>query len=98
MSKLRQSLGTSFTLHKASTVYRLEKKQNFFQIQFLEILYVLEETSQDQKKPKPSFFLASHAPWNWATAPGVIPRGPKYAQKPWEGSELPPACEMGHSF
>ena len=42
--------------------------------------------------------MAFHAPWNWAIAPGVIPKGPKYAQEAWEGSELPPAGEMGYSF
>ena len=31
-------------------------------------------------------------------APGVILRGPKYAQKPWEGSKVPPVSEMGHYF
>ena len=62
----------------------------------MEILYVIVDTRQNQKKT--SFFLASHAPRNWATAPGVIPRGPKYAQEPWKGSELPPASEMSHSF
>ena len=71
-------------------------KQNFSQIQLLEILYVLVHASQNQKKP--SFFLASHAPRNWAIAPGVTPWGPKYAQEPWKGSDLPQASEMGHSF
>ena len=32
------------------------------------------------------------------TVPVVIPRGPKYAQEPWESSELPPAREIGQSF
>ena len=52
-------------------------------------------SSQNQKKP--FFFLASHATKNWAIAPGMIPRGPKYAQEPWKGSDLPQASEMGHS-
>ena len=56
----------------------------------------LEDTSQNQKRP--SFFLASHAPWNWATPPGVIPRGPKHAQKPWKGSELPQLVKFGQLF
>ena len=46
----------------------------------------------------PLFFLASIAPRNWGTAPGMIPRGSKYAQEPLEGSKLPPASEMGHIF
>ena len=71
-------------------------KQNFSQIPLLEILYVLVYASQIQETP--SFFLATHAPRNWSTAPGVIPRGPKYAQEPWESSELPPASEIGQSF
>ena len=62
----------------------------------MEILYVMVDTRQTQKPP--SFFLASHAPRNWATTPGVIPRGRKYAQEPWKGSELPPDSEMSHSF
>ena len=65
----------------------IEEKQNFWQILLLEIVYVLVDTSQNQKK-KTLFFPASHAPRNWATAP-------KYTQKPWEGSEVPPASEMG---
>ena len=44
------------------------------------------------------FLLASYAPRNLATDTRVIPMGLKYAQKPWEGSELPLASEMGHSF
>ena len=33
------------------------------------------------------FFLVSHAPRIWDTAPRVIPLDPKYAKEPWEGSE-----------
>ena len=29
---------------------------------------------------------------------GVTPRGPKFAQEPCKGSDLPQASEMGHSF
>ena len=43
------------------------------------------------KSEKHFFFLAYHSSRNWATAPGVIQRGPKYAKEPSEGSELPPA-------
>jgi hypothetical protein len=57
---------------------------------------VLLDSSQNKKKN--FFFPAPHAPRNWATAPRVIPRGSKYTQKPWEGSEWPPASELGHSF
>ena len=60
------------------------------------MLYVVVDAEQNKKKP--SFFLASHAPKNWAIALGVTPRGPKYAQEPWKGSDLPQASEMGHSF
>ena len=42
--------------------------------------------------------MAFHAPKHWATAPRVIPPGPKYAQEPWEGSKLPPVREMDHSI
>ena len=44
------------------------------------------------------FLLASYAPRNLATGTRVILMGLKYAQKPWEGSELPLASEMCHSF
>ena len=53
---------------------------------------------QNKIRKTPLFFLASHAPRNWAIALGVTPRGPKYAQEPWKGSDLPQASEMGHSF
>ena len=66
-------------------------KQNFSQIQLLEIL-------QAEIRKKPLFSMASHAARNWATALGVIPRDPKYAQKPWNGSELPSGSEIGRTF
>ena len=95
-NRLRESLQTFIALHNARAVYlwRLEYKQNFTQIQLLEILYVLVNANQNQKK---TLFI-SHAPRNWAIAPVVSPRGPKYAQEPWKGSDLPQASEMGHSF
>ena len=34
------------------------------------------------------FFLGLPSTWNWATALGMIPRVPKYAQESWKGSEL----------
>ena len=58
--------------------------------------YVLEHTSQNQKKK--TFFLASRAPRNWATALEDDPTDPKYAQEPCEDSELPSASKLGHSF
>ena len=60
------------------------------------MLYAVVDAEQNKKNP--SFFLASHAPKNWAIALGVTPRGPEYAQEPWKGSDLPQASEMGHSF
>ena len=49
-NRLRESLPTFITLHKARAVYhcigRLEQIQNFTHIQLLEILYVLVDTSQ----------------------------------------------------
>ena len=74
----------------------MQQIQNFSKIPLLEMLYVVMDAEQNEKTP--SFFLASHAPKNWAIALGVTPRGPKYAQQPWKGSDLPQASEMGHSF
>ena len=59
-------------------------------------MYLLVDAEQNEKTP--IFFLASHAPRNWAIALGVTPWGPKYAQAPCKGSDLPQASEMGHSF
>jgi hypothetical protein len=53
---------------------------------------------QAKIRKKTLFFLASHAPRNWAIAPGVTPQGPKYAQETWKGLDLPQASEMGHFF
>ena len=60
------------------------------------MLYAVVDAEQNKKNP--SFFLASHASRIWAIALGVTPKGPKYAQEPWKGSDLPQASEMGHSF
>ena len=60
------------------------------------MLYAIVDAEQNEKTP--SFFLASHAPKNWAIALRVTPQGSKYAQEPWKGSNLPQASEMGHSF
>ena len=49
---------------------------------------------QTKVRKPPPFSLASHAP----IALGVIPWGPKYAQQPWKGSDLPQVSEMGNSF
>ena len=63
-NRLRESLGTFITLYKARTVYlwRLEMKQNFSQIQLLEILYVLFSACKQKSEKNPPFFLAFHAP------------------------------------
>ena len=66
------------------------------QIQLLEILYVLEDTSPNQKKTL--FFTELPCPLKLSYSLGVILRGPKYSQEPWEGFELPPTSEMGHFF
>ena len=42
-----------------------------------------------QSKVIISLRLVQNACRNWAIAPGVIPRGPKYAQDPLKGSDLP---------
>ena len=60
------------------------------------MLYAVVDAEQNKKNP--SFFLASQAPENLAIALEVTPWGPKYAQEPWKGSDLPQASEMGHSF
>ena len=44
---------------------------------------------QNKIRKNPLLFLASHALKNWAIALGVTPWGPKYAQEPWKGSDLP---------
>ena len=62
----------------------------------LYILYVLLDAKQNKKDP--SFFQAFHPPRNSAIALGVTPWGPKYAQQPWKGGDLPQASEMGRSF
>ena len=71
----------------------MQQIQNFSKIGIL--LYAVVDSEQNKKTP--SFSLASHAPKKWAIALGVTPWGPKYAQEPWKGSDLPQASEMGHS-
>ena len=48
---------------------------------------------QIKMRNPPLFFLASHAPKNWAIAREVTPQGPKYAQEPWKDSDLPQASD-----
>ena len=98
-NRLRESLGTFITFYKARTVYlwRLEMKQNFSQIQLLEILYVLFSACK-QKSEKPLFFPDLPCPQKLRYSPWGGPTGSQVCPGILRRFRTTPASEMGHTF
>ena len=54
------------------------------------------KSSKPKSEKKRLLFLTSQVPRNWDITQWVTPQGPKYAQEPWKGSDLPQATKKGH--